>query len=369
MKRIELEEVPLHEALGTEQPDRMECFAPAPPGLLHAANQDYVNRRRGVGILRDHHVEPALRRTSRNRDRQLKRDSRDAGDRLIDPQSCAVRIRHPLECRPFRPQPRPAWSPGTRDRRDAGRPRVSEAPIRRNPHLRADQALGAVRINFRYASFQAMMAAHSEKAGRDQYFEGPHETFGFRLHEIEPLYVDLQYQPIKLKWLSLAGVAHEMTFDYGVETQEGRVILGEDKASKDYFDDPDLNERLDFAEAFLEKCGVSLERRVAGGLPTALARRCVKDIFDARRTRFDDATAARVREVLKQSGGTTSLGSILTVIGGHAVAALEIARALMHKRILSMPASTPTMSDTPVTMPPTASKWALRAFLAEHIPS
>lgn len=290
------------------------------------------------------------------------------GNPDLDMEACVVRIRHPLECRPYRPRRKPSWSPRARDRRDAGRPHAPEAPVRCKPHLVADKALGAVRINFRYASFQSMTAAHSEKAGRDQYFEGPHETFGFRRHESDPFYLDLQYQPVKLQWLSLAGVAHEMTFDYGVETQEGRVLLGEDKASEDYFEVAELKERLGFAEAFLERFGVGLERRVAGGLPTELERRCVKNIFDARRTDFDDATASRVRDVLKQSGGTAALSSILTAIGGHPVRALDIVCAMMHERILSIPISAPPMPDTPVTTPPAATKWALRAFLAEYVP-
>lgn len=284
---------------------------------------------------------------------------------VIEP--CKVRIRHPLECRPHRPEPRPAWSPGYRDRRDAGSPRQVSPENRRDPRLVAARNLGAVRINFRYASFQSMTAAHSEKAGRDQYFEGPHETYGFRLHEVLPLVLDLQYQPLELEWFTPAGFRHYMTFDWGVETQTHGIVFGEDKASDEFYDDPHLSERLDFAEAFLADRGASFQRRVAGGLPSRLKRNVVKGIFDARRTKFEDDQAARVRALVLNAGGTAPLGQVLQAIGGHPALSLDIARAMMHRRVLSIPISAPPMRDTPVTIPPIAEKGALRAFLARHV--
>ncbi len=279
----------------------------------------------------------------------------------------SVRIKHPIECLPFRPQARPMYVPGRRDRRGAGQALSSSMLQRFQPHLVADQALGAVRINFRYASFQSMAAAHSEKAGRDQYFEGPHETFGFRLHESDTGVLDLQYQPIILKWHLRTGATHEMTFDFGIETDEGEVVFGEDKASTEYFDDPHLDERLAFAELFLRTKGASFQRRVAGGLPNDLQRRIVKDIFDARRTAYSDDVAGRVRALIVSDGGTSALSQVLNTIGEHPVLSLEIARAMMHHRLLAMPLDTPPMPDTPVTIPIAAKKGALRAFLAQHV--
>jgi len=267
---------------------------------------------------------------------------------------------------PFRPEAQPKWSPGWRERHTRVQQRLDRAAYR-SPKLVADKDLGAVRINFRYASFQSMTAAHSEKAGRDQYFEGPHETYGFRFHEIDTRYLDLQYQPARLEWFSPAGFSHRMTFDYGVETQDGRVVFGEDKPTQDYFEAQDLTERLDFAENYLNTLGASLERRIAGGLSTSLQRRIVKDIFDARRTAFDEMAVARVRSLVLSNGGTASLDRVLGSIGGNKVLALEIARAMMHRRILAMPTHSPPMPDTPVTVPPPAKKGALRAFLARYV--
>lgn len=280
-----------------------------------------------------------------------------------------IRLRHPMEILPFRPQPRPAWSPTRRDRRDAGQPRPLERPDRHGTRLVADHGLGAVRINFRYASFQSMTAAFSEKAGRDQYFEGPHETFGFRKDEVDPVRTDIQYQPVRLEWMTPDGRVNWMTLDWGVELQDGSVVFGEDKASEDYFADPELDERLDFAEEFLSERGACLERRVAGGVPTALERRVVKDIFDARRTGYDEAHAARVRTAILASGGTASLGAVIAAIGEHTRLSLDIARAMMFDRLVSMPLIAPPMPDTPVTIPPPAKRGALRAFLARHVPA
>ena len=286
----------------------------------------------------------------------------------------AIRIRHPMECLPYRPEPSPAYSPSrhrrgdaARDPRDAGRPRLIDPPTRHAAKLVADRNLGAVRINFRYASFMSMTAAHSEKAGRDQYFEGPHETYGFRWDEVNPKRLDLQYQAIRIEWVSIAGKARHMTLDWGVETEDNEVVFGEDKASEDYFDDPDLNERLEFAQALIEDHGASLERRIKGGLKNRIERRVVKDIFDARRTEFDEADAVRVRTHVRDAGGTARLIDVLDVIGGHAALSLDTARAMMHRRVISMPISAP-MADTPVTLPPVVVKGALRAFLAAFAP-
>ncbi|WP_176496024.1 hypothetical protein [Sphingomonas sp. HMP6] len=286
-----------------------------------------------------------------------------------------IRIRHPIECRPYRPEPGPAWSPSrhrrgsdTRDPRDAGRPRPVDPPTRHAAKLVAARDLGAVRINFRYASFMSMTAAHSEKAGRDQYFEGPHETYGFRWDEVNPKRLDLQYQALRIEWVSLAGKARHMTLDWGVETENHQVVFGEDKASEDYFDDPDLVERLEFAQALLEDHGASLERRVKGGLRNRIERRVVKDIFDARRTEFEEVDAARVRRHVRDVGGSARLIDVLDIIGKHDALSLDTARAMMHRRVISMPISAPPMADTPVTLPPVAVKGALRAFLAAFVP-
>lgn len=288
---------------------------------------------------------------------------------IIEP--CQVRVRHPMECRPRRPEQGPAWSPSRsrrRDPRDAGQPHVIDPPTRFAAKLVAAQNLGAVRINFIYAAWMSMTAAHSEKAGRDQYFEGPHETYGFRHHEIDPTMLDLQYQAIGVHWKSLAGRDYHMTLDWAVETETHDIIFGEDKASDDYFDDPDLNEKLEFAQALIEDYGASLERRVKGGLKSDIERRVVKDIFDARRTEVDDAVAARVRQHVQSAGGTAPLGEVLKVINLHDALSLDTARALMFRRVVSMPVSTPPMPDTPVTLPPPAQKGALRKFLADFVP-
>ncbi|NIJ16269.1 hypothetical protein [Sphingobium vermicomposti] len=289
---------------------------------------------------------------------------------VIEP--CKVRIPHPMECRPRRPEIGPAWSPGRhqrRDPRDAGKPHVADPPTRYAAKLVAAENLGAVRINFVYAAFMSMTAAHSEKAGRDQYFEGPHETYGFRWDEVNPTRLDLQYQPIQVAWKSIAGREHHITLDWVVETETNDIVFGEDKASEDYFDEPDLNEKLEFAQALLEDFGASFKRRVKGGLRNDIERRVVKDIFDARRTELADGLAVRVRQHIREAGGTLPLGEVLRVINLHDALSLDTARALMFHRVLSMPISAPPMLDTPVTLPLAANKGALRAFLADFVPA
>lgn len=285
---------------------------------------------------------------------------------------CQVRIRHPMECRPRRPEPSPAWSPGRhqrRDPRDTGKRHLFGPQTRHCAKLVAAGNLGAVRINFRYASFMSMTAAHSEKAGRDQYFEGPHETYGFRWDEVNPSRLDLQYQPIGIWWKSLAGRRHHLTLDWAVETETGNIVFGEDKASEDYFDDPELNERLEFAQALLEDYGAQFERRIKGGLKNRIERRVVKKLFDNRRTTYSSEEADRVQRLIRNAGGTARYGDVINIIGHHSARAEAIAGAMMHQRILSLPISAPPMPDTPVMIPPMATKEALRAFLAEFVPA
>lgn len=289
---------------------------------------------------------------------------------IIEP--CTVRLRHPMECRPRRPVQGPAWSPGRskrRDPRDAGKPHVIDPPTRYAAKLVSAHNLGAVRINFIYAAWMSMTAAHSDKAGRDQYFEGANEAFGFRWDEINPRRLDLQYQPIAVHWKSLAGRDHHMTLDWAVETDTHGIIFGEDKASDDYFDDPDLNEKLEFAQALIEDYGASFERRVKGGLKNDIERSVVKEIFDARRTAVDPNVAVRVRQHVQAAGGTAPLGDVLQIIGGHPELSFDTARAMMFHRILSMPISGKLMPDVPVTLPVPAQKGELRAFLADFVPA
>lgn len=278
-----------------------------------------------------------------------------------------IRIRHPLECMPRRPERKPVWSPPLRNR-GASRPPTPDVPERHGVHLAADALLGAVRVNFRFASWHGVSAAFSEKAKRAQFFESPHEAYGYRRDEIDPTRLDLQYQPIALRWTTRAGTRQEIVFDWAVEMQDGSIVVGEDKASEEYFDDPRLSERLDFAEQYLETCGASLERRVAGGLPTRLARRAVKDAYDARRTAFHESTARRVRTMIRNVGGTARLADVLAAIGNHPDRSLDVARAMMHHRLISMPIASMPMPDTPVTIPVPATKGRLRAFLAAHVP-
>lgn len=279
-----------------------------------------------------------------------------------------VHLRHPSECLPYRPRPKPVWIPARRDSRDAGQPRRIEAPTRKNLRLVADRSLGAKRINFRYAGYQPMVAGHSEKAGRDQYFEGSHEAYGFRLHEIDPTYLDLQYQPIEVAWTTPVGKQNHITLDWGVEIENGSVVFGEDKADEAYFEDPEISERLDMVEAFLETQGAFFERRVAGSLPTFLARRAVKNVYDYRRTAFDEEHVSRVQSLIRGDGGTSTMGRVIEAIGEHAALSESIVYGMMHKRLVRIPIATPPMPDTPVTIPPAATKGALRAFLAANVP-
>lgn len=174
------------------------------------------------------------------------------------------RLPHPDECLPFRPAHKPLWAP----RRKTSDPRQLtelESTRRLNPKLTSAPDLGQVRVNFRYASFSPSFASFSEKAGRQQYFESHHEAFGFRLHEVDPTVVDLQYQPLTLSWTDLAGRTLSMTFDYAIERDDGTVIVGEDKADSSYFREPRLASRFAFAEAYLETHNAFFERRAGGG--------------------------------------------------------------------------------------------------------
>ena len=280
----------------------------------------------------------------------------------------SLRLRHPMECLPYRPPIAPGWSPrrGTAQ----GFSETCDAATWTMPSVRAAADLGSIRVNFVYASFQSMTAARSEKAKRDQYFEGPNESHGFRLHEVDPQYVDVLYQPIEGAWEDAAGRRHRLTLDYGVETADGRVVFGEDKSTIDFFEEPTTKRRLDHLERRLMALGASLERRVAGGSADRARRRIVKDVFDARRTTFDRSDIDGVLDLLSARGGSAPLGRVLETFETHAGRACDMVFAMVVRRHLSIPLLTPVMPDTPVAFAPVATgRGALRAFLAAHVPA
>lgn len=277
------------------------------------------------------------------------------------------RLPHPDECLPFRPAHKPLWAP----RRKTIDPRQLddfESSRRFNPRLTAASDLGQVRINFRYASFSPSFASFSEKAGRQQYFESHHEAFGYRLHEVDPSVVDLQYQPLTLSWTDLAGRTLSMTFDYAIEKDDGTVIVGEDKAERSYFMEPRLVARFAYAEAHLATVNVCFERREAGGIPSMIEKRAVKKLFDHRRTTITEDEISRAQRAIHCSGGQTPLSTVLDAIGSGPVLGEHKLAAMLHKRHVTFVPTQPLMPDTPVSVPRPAKPGALRSFLARHVP-
>jgi hypothetical protein len=72
MKRIEVEELPPHGAVGTEQPDETECLTLTPCPSLHGADHDRVERRhgherKGAPILDENRLTRTRTRTWRRR--------------------------------------------------------------------------------------------------------------------------------------------------------------------------------------------------------------------------------------------------------------------------------------------------------------
>lgn len=279
----------------------------------------------------------------------------------------SIRLRHPLECLPYRPARKPGWIP-TRDRRDAGLRRHGRDEGLVAPRLEAAPNLGAVRVNFRYGGWVSVSAMHSDKAQRDQYFESSNEPWGARLNEVDTQDLDLQYQPITVHARTRAGKPRRIVLDFCVEKVGGKLVFGEDKASSEYFEEPETYERLAFVESHLETYGVGFERRVAGGLKNDLHRAVVKEIFDNRRTLFEDREADAVRDFVRSAGGIAALGDVLRTLGHPVDDALAMIHAMMRRRLVAVPLDRPAMPDTPVTIPVVAEKGALRAFLAEHIP-
>lgn len=275
-----------------------------------------------------------------------------------------LRLRHPLECLPYRPPQKPRWEP---------RIAAAAAPPAREgewlaPSFRVADDLGAVRVNFVYAGFQSVAAAYSDKARRDQYFESSNETHGFRRHTVDTDIVEILYQPMTLEWETLDGREYSLTFDYGVGTAAGEVMFGEDKATLAYLLDPHVRSRLDFAESLLVPLGAGLERRVAGGAANALQRRVVKDVFDGQRTRFEPRDEQAVLETVRREGGCAPFGRVLETLDRHAARGRNMVFAMSCKRVVAIPLDRPPMLDTPVWIPsPRVRAAPLRDFLTARL--
>jgi len=276
-----------------------------------------------------------------------------------------LRLKHPKECLPFRPATKPSWEP-RRTCPDARKLSDVASDVRLNPELSAASDLGPVRINFRYASYPNCSTSFSEKAGRHQYFESSHEAHGFKRHEVDPFYIDLQYQPLMLSWQTRAGRKQWMIFDYAVETEDGDIIVGEDKASKAYFDSEDAQSRFAFAESYLASIGVRFERRIKGGATRPYDHSVIKELFDNRRTAFTPKDEALIRELVESSGGKTDLRAVFAAWGTSWNEGIKKIGAMLQKRLITMPLNFPPMPYTQVSIPKAAQPKALRAFLQQY---
>lgn len=281
-------------------------------------------------------------------------------------------IPHPMECEPRRTPRNPKWLPQRRDRRDVGAAQ-SARPLPDGwgePRFVATADAGAVRIGMTWRKFFVTSASFSRKAGRTMFFEGPHEPASYRLLEIGHRTTDLQFQPLLIEWVRDGVVTRSYFVDSVEERDDGVLVFRENKAHRDYFDDPEIDEKLSAAEAVLTRYpDVRFEREVGTDLMHPLRWRIAKDIYDDRRIRFDYRQRDAVRDLLTREGGAAPLGLVWEAIGGRRADARRTANAMMVARLVGYRVDRKPTRDTHAVLPkPPARPGRLRSFLASFAP-
>lgn len=278
------------------------------------------------------------------------------------------RVITPRECRPYRPRPKPRWSP-TRRRNAAPRPlpfgfRATKVTFEAAPDL------GEARINFSYNNHFSTSTDFCEKAGRQQYCEGPHEASWRRWATVNPSCTDFQFQPLKVTFEDDAGNRSVCYWDIGFELADGSIAFGEIKADETFFLEGETRLFADAAADALSAHQIAF-LRLHGTDFDEITSETIKRVFDQRRTSFDPASeASGIIAAIAASGGAIKMAEALKIIGGWQPEAEAKLCAMMVKKHIALGLEYPLTGDTIITLPPKPrDAGALRRFLASCSPN
>lgn len=290
--------------------------------------------------------------------------SRSNVTRLVDEvPPVEFEIAHPLETLARRPRRHPPkWLPRVVPAVERGVPR-STLEGWHSPRLVTDPKAGAVKIEFKYCHFAGATAVFSDKAKRQQFMSGPHEKARWRLLESTAEIVDFQFQPFTIVWTKADGGERRYTVDTLELHRNGRLVAREEKADPAFHADPDTDDLLGMAEAFLATKGIEFVRSV--GQPDDLAWRTQRLVANQRRFDFSSDELLGVRREL--ASGSSDVGRLVTAIGGHPEVAVTKLRSMTARGLVAIGTDRPWTYRTRAAPVDSAVRpRRLREFLREH---
>ena len=278
------------------------------------------------------------------------------------------RLRHRRETLPKRPPRVPVWRP-TR-RAEATGPGRSVLEGWHDPEVIVMDDLGCMRVSFTYNQMSSVSAVYSQKARRAHYDESAHEAAFLRWFTVDTRFTAIQFQPFTILVRTNTGKVREYTVDALFETQDGILGCTEIKATPEYFNDPETDDKLSFFSRTVESLGITsgITRWAASSFTNDISRN-IKDIYDKRNTGFDADHAELARRIISANGGISTLGTVAAALPLRSLDAQDALRAMACRRLVGIDLTRPFCPDLPIFIPPEPARpGALRAFQAQFLP-
>jgi len=231
--------------------------------------------------------------------------------------------------------------------------------------ISAAENQGHVRSGMTYNKDYGTSAGFFEKARRLQFLEGANEPALADHFELNPKYLDFQFQPLDMAFRRADGKIIHKYPDVGIEFDDNTVRFGEIKSNLAWFNAPSVRRPLDRIDIALRTSGLDSLLRIPGepfrqdGVIEAhqLA-------MDARLTAYDvEGDVHAVRSAILASGGRSSFGNVIAALGGPRCNAEDKMYAMLLRRVVAFDLFTPPTSATLVTLPRPARPYALREIL------
>lgn len=271
----------------------------------------------------------------------------------------SVTVPHPLDCIAERARktgnPHSWQSRLTAQSADylSGRDIAASSPLEWGPATIVLPSEGnGVRATVTYRRVIGTFSFLSQKAGRTQTGEGPHELHTAQRLEVLPHVVDYQCQGVGLRWETSAGPRGYIS-DFIVGFADDTVEAWEVKANWADFHDPEYAEKISYARTALASIGVGFRQVVAEELDRpAVTAFNIARAFNNRFTQILPRDADAVADALARRGGEAPMGEIEDALHPDRRIARAKADALLCRRQLVFSLTAPVIADTPVTAPP-----------------
>ena len=272
-------------------------------------------------------------------------------------------VRRPTarECRPWRPRPKPRWSPSGHRAPVAAKKQLKG---RVQLELRSADDLGQVRKNFRYSNYGTTSADFCDKSGRQFFGEGPHEAAWKRWFRVNPNCTDVQFQPTEAIFTDEHGYERRAIWDVAIEILGRDLFFGEIKADRSFFGTRDIKLIGRLSTSALRREGIDFVR-LHGCDFDDITLETIKYVFDRRRAAFHvESEANPLIHYIGQQGGVIDLRQAASFLGGSYYAAEAKICAMMNARLIAIDLAFPLCPASPVRQAPEAQgTGALRRFL------